>query len=159
MKKKEHKSLIHHSLHGRHAHGCLPLFFLVSCIFFGVIFWTVPVELPKPIKPAGVGQVMISDTGMTLLRVRHSAPFPMLHALSVDPGFKTDMADQEMPLVVPASLQLPPREEILPPSPESYVLFEDDLLELPPAQEEVPPVGQDVQTAEDNTSVEQEVQP
>ena len=138
MKDKEH-SLLYHTMHSRPMPGCLPLFFLMAMAVVGVGIWFAPVEMPKRVKPKGIGHVYVKKDRLTDFVVRRTSPLPLHLPLHADPEYQEDAAAASMPLLRPVSIVPPPPMPIFDAAPDSSVLHAEDLLAFPDEQQEVPP--------------------
>ena len=137
MKEKEH-SLLYHTMHSRPMPGCLPLFFLMAMAVVGVGIWFAPVEMPKRVKPKGVGQVYVKKDRLTDFVVRRTSPLPLHLPLHADPEYQEDVAAASMPLLRPVSILPPPPMPIFDAAPDSAVLNAESLLAFPDVQQEAP---------------------
>lgn len=133
MKDKEH-SLLYHTMHSRPMPGCLPLFFLLSMVVVGVGIWFVPVEMPKRIRPAGVGRVYLRQDRLTDFVLRRTSPLPLHLPQHADPEHREDMAAASMPLLRPVNILPPPPMPVFDEAPDSAVLDAAELLRFPDAE-------------------------
>lgn len=140
MKDKEH-SLLYHTMHSRPMPGCLPLFFLLSMVVVGVGIWFVPVEMPKRIRPAGVGRVYLRNDRLTDFVLRRTSPLPLQLPLHADPEHREDMAAASMPLLRPVSILPPPPMPVFDEAPDSAVLDAAELLRFPDAEAQAEPAA------------------
>lgn len=122
--------LTFHTRFDRRAHGCLPLFVVGGGLLVLALLWLVPVQKPEPLRPRGVGQLLISDNEMVDFMVRAQSPLPLLQPRMLDPEFDET---NRMPLKRELKLQ-PAPPAVLFGAPDSAVLSADELLQLPPAE-------------------------
>lgn len=136
MEKEEH-SLLYHALHSRPMAGCLPLFFLLAAIAVGSALLFVKVEMPRGVRPEGLGKAMFINDATTATRLKLRSPLPLILPAYVDPTRRETAAGQTLPRKAEPKLQPPPPSRIFSPHPTSMILDEDALLKLPePAQPE-----------------------
>lgn len=122
-------SLTFHTRFNRRAHGCLPLFVAGGFLLVFALLWLVPVQKPEPLRPRGVGELLISDDESVDFMVRAQSPLPLLQPRTLDPDFgETD----RMPLRRELNMQPAPPAPLFG-APDSAVLEAESLLVLPPA--------------------------
>lgn len=120
--------LTFHTRFRRRAHGCLPLFVAGAFAFVFALLWLVPVQKPEPLRPRGVGEVLLSDDETVDFMVRAQSPLPLLQPRTLDPDF--DEIDR-MPLKPELKPQPAPPAPLFG-APDSAVLDAESLLQLPP---------------------------
>lgn len=122
--------LTFHTRFNRRAHGCLPLFVAGAFLLVFVLMWLVPVQKPEPLRPRGVGVLLISDAESVNFMVRAQSPLPLLQPRTLDPDF--DEIDR-MPLKRELNMQPAPPAPLFG-APDSAVMDAEELLQLPPAE-------------------------
>lgn len=120
--------LTFHTRFDRRAHGCLPLFVAGAFAFVLALLWVVPVQKPEPLRPRGVGEVLVSEDEAVDFMVRAQSPLPLLQPRMLDPDF--DETDR-MPLKRELKMQPAPPAPLFG-APDSAVLDAESLLALPP---------------------------
>ena len=132
MKKDKEHNLIYHSLHSRPMPGCMPLFMLLSALFVGGALLLVNVEMPKPLRSKGEGNVYYRDDAILRFQVNQRSPLPFALPSSLDPTKDGVTPSAGLMWAKPVSLLPLASPRIYSPAPDSAVLSSEELLALPP---------------------------
>lgn len=138
MKSDKEHSLIYHSLHSRPMPGCMPLFTLLSALFFGGLMMLVQVKMPEPIRPKGEGNVYYRDDAILRFQISQRSPQPLHLPDSLDPARDKYTTAATFSWIKPVTLLPLESPRIYNPAPDSAVLDAEDLMALPPLQQEMP---------------------
>lgn len=111
--------------------GCLPLFFLLAMAVVGLGIWFAPVEMPKRVRPAGLGKVYVKNDRLTDFVVRRKSPLPLHLPFHADPEYQEDAAAASMALLRPVKILPPPPYALFEQAADSAVLDAESLLALP----------------------------
>lgn len=133
MKQQEQpQSLIFYTAYIRRAHGCLPLFFLLSAFFLTGLFYMVRIVRPeKPERPQ-VGTIYASTDAPTRFMVQQRSILPLLYPAAQD----LEPMGKPLPLTREMQPVSAPPLPLYPTAPDSAVLDAEQLLELPPERKE-----------------------
>lgn len=130
--KEQEDSLVYHTLHGRPMAGCLPLFFILSCLFLGGLLMALKVEMPPRIPPKGEGRVYYRNDDLVHFNLRQRSPLPLNLPDYIDPARQEESAAQVLPTRFSPALQQAPPLRGVSQAPDSCVLDAASLLVLPP---------------------------
>jgi len=130
--KEQEDSLVYHTLHGRPLVGCLPLFFILSCLVLGGLLMALKVEMPSGIPPKGEGRVYYRNDDLVHFNLRQRSPLPLNLPDYIDPARQEESAAQVLPTRFSPALQQAPPLRVLSQAPDSCVLDAASLLALPP---------------------------